>query len=130
VIGDMLVTTHAGADPTWNQPLMNGVGLSNAHSLHSYAFSDGATHTIVLLNLSLTSSQPVTFTGLAPTGNVTMNQLTSASPSDTNESGPVVVPHSALLSNFDPTSALSLPPYSLTVLSWSTGGLRRQMTSH
>ena len=130
VVGDMLVTTHAGADPTWNQPLMNGVGLSNAHSLHSYAFSDGATHTIVLLNLSLTSSQPVTFTGLAPTGNVTINQLTSASPSDTNESGPVVVPHSALLSNFVPTSALSLPPYSLTVLSWSTGGVRRQMTSH
>jgi hypothetical protein len=87
----MLQTVHSGADPTWNQPLVNSVQLNGAHYLQSFAFSSGSLRSLIVFNLQRTSSLPVTFVGAnAPFGTVTMQQLTSGSPSDTNETSSVV----------------------------------------
>jgi hypothetical protein len=117
--GDMLGTKQTGADPVWDQPLTNGVHLSKAHYLHSYAFAQGDSMALVLVNLSLATPLPVTFSGQAPAGAVTLNQLTSANPSDNNESGAVVVPKVSTITNFSASNPFELPPYSLSVLSWT-----------
>jgi hypothetical protein len=117
----MLQTTHTGADPTWNQPSVNSVQLNGAHFLHSFAFSNNGTGSVVVFNLSRSSALPVTFSGPnAPSGTVQMQQLTSANPSDTNETANVVNIVPSTLTNFAGSSGLSLPPYSMTVLTWNT----------
>ncbi len=117
----MLQTIQTGANPTWNQSTDNTVGLNNANYIQSFAFSNGAgAYSAVLLNLSLTNSLPVTFSGAnAPSGAVELQQLTSEEPTDNNENSSVVAPVSSSLSNFNPSSGISLPPYSMTVLTWS-----------
>jgi hypothetical protein len=116
----MLQTVHTGADPTWNQSMFNSVQLATAHYLQSFAFSSGNTYSLTVFNLNLTSSLPVTFNGAnAPSGTVQMTQLTSSQPSDTNETANVVAPVTSTLQNFNPATGLSLPPYSMTVLSWT-----------
>ncbi len=116
----MLQTVHSGADPTWNQPLVNSVQLNGAHYLQSFAFAQGQSLSAVIFNLSRSSALPITFSGVnAPTGTVQMQQLTSANPTDTNENSNVVNLSSATLTAFHPTTGLSLPPYSMTVLTWT-----------
>jgi alpha-L-arabinofuranosidase len=118
----MLQTVHTGADPTWNQALVNTVQLSGAHYLQSFAFSQGSNRSAVVFNLSRSAYLPVTFSGAnAPSGTVQMQQLTSANPTDTNESANVVSIMPSTLSNFNASAGLTLPPYSMTVLTWSTG---------
>lgn len=117
--GAMLQTVHTGADPTWNQALVNTVQFNGAHDLQSYAFSQGTSRSVVVFNFSRTSALPVTFSGAnAPSGSVQMQQLTSANPTDTNENSNVVTITPSTLNNFNPSSGLSLPPYSMTVLTW------------
>jgi hypothetical protein len=116
----MLQTLHSGADPTWNQPLVNTVKLTRAHYLQSFAFARGSQRSLVVFNLHRASSLPVSFSGMnAPTGAVRMQQLTSALPTDTNEDSVKVNIASQTLAGFDPSDTLSLPPYSMTVLSWT-----------
>jgi hypothetical protein len=116
----MVQTVHTGADPTWNESLTNSVQLNNAHYLESFAFSQGSSVSAVLFNLSRSSALPVTFSGAnAPEGTVQMQQLTSASPSDTNENASVVNIASSSISSFSATQSLSLPPYSMTVMAWT-----------
>jgi hypothetical protein len=116
----MLQTLHSGADPTWNQPLVNTVKLTRAHYLQSFAFARGSQRSLVVFNLHRASSLPVSFNGMnAPTGAVRMQQLTSALPTDTNEDSVKVNIASQTLAGFDPSDTLSLPPYSMTVLSWT-----------
>ena len=118
----MLQTVHSGADPTWNQPLVNTVALNNAHHLQSFAFLSGSQRSLVVFNLHRTSSLPVTFTGTkAPFGSVAMSRLTSASLSDTNEDAAKVNITTQTLGNFSAATGLSLPPYSMTVLTWTAG---------
>ncbi len=117
----MLQTVQSGANPTWDQTLVNSVYLNGAHDLQSYAFQNGTSFSLVLFNLSRTSALPVTFNGAnAPTGTVQVQQLTSANPTDTNETSNVVQIASSATTNFNDTTGLSLPPYSMTVLTWST----------
>ena len=117
----MLQTTHTGADPTWNQPSVNSVQLNGAHFLHSFAFSNNGNGSVVVFNLSRNSSLPVTFSGPnAPSGTVQMQQLTSANPTDTNETANVVNIVPSTLNGFVGSSGLTLPPYSMTVLTWTT----------
>ena len=119
--GTMLQTVQLGANPTWNQPLSSdGVILSNAHDLQSFAFQNGNTLSAIVFNLSQTSALPVTFSGSnAPSGSVQMTQITSANITDNNETGDVVAPATQTLSGFNAATGLSLPPYSMTVLSWA-----------
>jgi alpha-L-arabinofuranosidase len=115
----MLQTVHSGADPTWNQPLVNTVQLATAHFLQSYAFSNSSQNSLVVFNLSRTTSLPVTFSGPnAPSGSVQFQQLTSEKPADTNEVSNKVKIKGPELIETTPSTALSLPPYSMTVLTW------------
>jgi hypothetical protein len=116
----MLQTLHSGADPTWNQPLVNTVKLTGAHYLQSFAFSSGSQRSLIVINLHRASTLPVSFSGVnAPNGTVQMDRLTSALPTDTNEDSAKVRIASQTLAGFEPSDALSLPPYSMTVLSWT-----------
>jgi len=118
----MLRTVHSGANPTWDQPLLNTVQLTGAHYLQSFAFSSGSNYSLVVFNLHRTAALPVTFSGTnAPSGTVQVTLLTSPNITDTNESAEVVSPVTSVVAGFDPTAAFSLPPYSMTVLSWSGG---------
>jgi len=121
--GNMLQTVHSGANPTWNQPLSSdSVQLSNAHYLQSFAFQNGTTISAIVFNLSETAALPITFSGAnAPTGSVQMTQITSANLTDNNETAQVVTPTTQTLSGFNASAGLSLPPFSMTVLTWSTG---------
>jgi hypothetical protein len=66
----------------------------------------------------------VTFSGPnAPSGSVQFQQLTSAHLTDTNEAAEVVSPVSSTIANFNPTTGLSLPPYSMTTLTWGAGAV-------
>jgi hypothetical protein len=115
----MLRTVHSGANPTWDQPLVNTVQLAGAHYLQSFAFSSGSNRSLIVFNLHRTRSLPVTFSGVnAPSGTVVMETLTSGSPTDNNESleavgitGPVSVTAGA-------SHPISLPPYSMTLFAW------------
>ena len=120
--GNMLQTVQAGTNPTWNQPLSSdNVQLSNAHYLQSFAFLNGNQASTIVFNLSLTDAMPVTFSGVnAPTGTVEMTQLTSANMTDNNETASVVAPTTQTLNGFNPAAVLSLPPFSMTVLSWTS----------
>ncbi len=115
----MLQTTHTGADPTWNQPLVNTVQFNNAHDLHSFAFSSGGNRSAVIMNLSRTTALPVTFSGPnAPSGTVQMQQLTATNLSDTNEASNLVTITPTTLNRFSAAAGLTLPAHSMTVLTW------------
>jgi hypothetical protein len=120
--GTMLQTIHTGANPTWNQPLSSdSVQLNGAHYLQSFAFQNGTTTSAVVFNLNQTTALPVTFSGEnAPMGTVQMTQITSANITDNNETSQVVAPKTQSLSSFQSSTGLSLPPFSMTVLSWTS----------
>ena len=116
----MLTTTQSGANPTWNQSLVNSVQLNGVQDIESFAFSNGSQSGLILLNLNLTSAEPVTFSGVnAPTGTVQVTQLTAPAITDTNESSSLVAPVTSTQS-FTSSTTLSLAPYSMTALTWST----------
>jgi hypothetical protein len=119
--GVMLQTVHTGANPTWNQPLSSdNVVLNGAHYLQSFAFLNGNAASAVIFNLNQTASLPVTFSGAnAPSGSVQMSQITSANITDSNETADTVQTTTQTLSGFSPATGISLPPFSMTVLSWS-----------
>jgi hypothetical protein len=119
--GKMLQTLQTGANPTWNQPLSSdGVQLTGAHNLQSFAFQNGTAKSIIIFNLSQTAALPVTFSGVnAPAGTVTLQQLTSASILDNNETTDKVSATTSTLPSFSPAKALSLPPFSMTILTWT-----------
>lgn len=120
IFGDMLQTNQTGANPTWNQASMNGVQLSNANFIQSYAFSDGTNKSMVMFNLSRTTGYMVNFTGAnAPTGTLQELTLTSTNLTDSNEAGNLVAPAYRTLTNFGASSTLTLPPYSMTVITWT-----------
>ncbi len=125
MFGDLLETIQTGANPTWNQPKSanDNIALANAHYLQSFAFSDGTNNSVVVFNLHRTSALPVTFSGAnAPTGTVTIGQLTSKNITDTNESRNLVSITTSTASGFKSTASTSLPPYSMTVFTWSAKG--------
>jgi hypothetical protein len=116
-----LATHLTGPPHTWSQPESpNGkIHLENAHLLQTFAFADGASHSIILLNLSRTEAIPVTFAGsIKPSGQLEESQLTSAHITDSNELSEQVTPHQQHLAHFNPSVPYPLPPFSITVLTW------------
>lgn len=121
--GSMRKTIHSGDNPTWNQPLMNGTLLNNAHHLQSFFVVNGVRRGLILYNVHRTSSQNVTFSGShAPRNNVLVKRLTGPAITATNEVAANVVISSQSYANFDPATSFTLPPYSMTVLKWTTDG--------
>jgi hypothetical protein len=123
--GSMLSTVQTGANPTWNPPLStDGVQLGAAHEIQSFAFLNGTSHSVVLFNLSLTNSLPVTFSGVdAPSGTVQVSQLTSANITDNNETSNTVQTNSTT-ATISLSTPYVLPPYSMTVLSWTSDAVQ------
>ncbi|MBL9183209.1 MAG: hypothetical protein JNN17_13815 [Verrucomicrobiaceae bacterium] len=118
--GDMLRTTSSGDNPTWSITNTNRVTFTNAHHVQSFAFKNGTQRGLVVFNLHRTNALDVRFSGPnAPAGSLTLRRLTSANITDNNETAEIVAPTSQTLTSFDPAQALSLPPYSMTVLQWA-----------
>ena len=116
--GDLLQTTLSGDNPTWNQPLVNGVQYNNAHRIQSFAFANGSKRSVIVFNLDRANPLQVTFAGAnAPHGAVTIRQTSASSITATNESAQNVGITTQNVSNFDPAQPLALPPFSMTVLS-------------
>ena len=121
ISGSLLETIQTGANPTWNQPTNTNTNIATpkAHYLQSFAFSDGSSNGVIVFNLHRTSTLPVTFSGAnAPKGAVKVGQLTSRNVTDNNEQSNVVAATNTTVSNFSPTKATSLPPFSMTVFTW------------
>lgn len=120
--GDLVQTTQSGDNPMWNQPLTNRIELDNIPYVQSFAFAAATRRAVVLFNLHRTSALDVTVGGPnAPSGAVTLRRLTSATITDTNESSDTVAIATQTLTNFTPSQVLSLPPFSMTVLSSDVG---------
>ncbi len=137
ILPTMLTTTVSGANPTWNQALStnDSIQLANAHYLQPFAFTDGTHYSVVVFNLSRSGSLPVTFSGPnAPTGNVLISQFTSTNLTDNNEgltsNTPVVKGATqTTVTNFNPATSYSLPPYSMTVFLWPSEALPSSTTT-
>jgi alpha-L-arabinofuranosidase len=121
----MLGTSITGSDPTWDQPLSanDKIQLGRVHELQSFAFADTASTTMILLNLSRTTARSVSLAGqCAPQGKVTVQTLTSANITDTNELDDKVKTTSREQDGVVPGTVFSLPPFSMTALSSSNHG--------
>jgi alpha-L-arabinofuranosidase len=122
ILSSMLQTTASGANPTWvqAQSTNDSIQLSAAHEIQSFAFTDGGNNrSVIVFNLSRSAARQVTFSGTnAPTGSVTIGQLTSANITDTNETTSTVNNTSTTVSSFQSSTPYSLPPYSMTVFTW------------
>jgi hypothetical protein len=132
--GVMLKTVQSGTNPKWNQPLVNTVAMNGASVIQSFAFNNGSNgYSLILLNNSLTGAETVTFSGTnAPAGTVYQQQLTSANITDTNETSAVIAPTYTTLQGFKPATGITLPPFSMTVLTYSVGSptaLTRRMSN-
>lgn len=116
--GDLVETTQSGDNPLWSQPLTNRIQLDNVPYVQSFAFVNGNARGVVIFNLHRTSTLDVTVGGPnAPAGTVTMRRLAAANITDTNESADTVTVTTQTLTGFDGSQTLSLPPFSMTVLS-------------
>lgn len=122
----MLTTRVSGTDPTWDQPLSanDRVELKGAHELQSFAFSDSKTNSLIVFNLSRTEARSVGLAGqCAPRGTVTVETLTSAKITDSNEHENKVKIASREERDVVPgKSTFLLPPFSMTVLSSGNQG--------
>ena len=124
--GDMLQTIQSGANPTWDQPLSSdNVQLNGAHCLQSFAFLKGTSASVVIFNLNQSTALPVRFSGPhAPAGTVQMTLITSGKIADNNETSTVVQPVTQTLSGFNPETGLNLPPFSMTLLTWTSDAVQ------
>jgi hypothetical protein len=112
-----LTTEISSPNPTWNQPLStkDKIQLVEAHELQAFAFAEGPRRSLILLNLSRTQSLPISLTGPeAPTGAIMQTVLTAPHITDSNEQADLVEPRPTPYSSTE-----TLPPHSLTVLTWT-----------
>jgi hypothetical protein len=124
ILPTMVTTTLSGANPTWNQKHSNNdnVQLEQAHYLQTFAFSDGPKRSVIVFNLHRTGALPITFSGPeAPSGTIHLAQLTAKNITDSNELQQNVAIADTVLTNFNPGSPYSLPPFSMTVFTWIAG---------
>ncbi len=123
---NMLTTSIAGDNPTWNQPhTPNGnFAWDKVRELQSFAFADAGSTSLVVVNLSRTSPRTVGLRGAcAPSGHVTVQTLTSAKITDSNELQENVKTLTREEPNVVPgTSVFTLPPFSITSFSSSNAG--------
>jgi hypothetical protein len=122
ILSNMLETRLTGANPTWQQKLSQNdqVQLDQAHTLQTFAFSEGANRTLIIINLGRSGAQPITISGEAPTGPVKLSVLTSAHIDDTNEAANNVSIKESTLPTFNAQTPYQVPPFSMTVLTWTT----------
>lgn len=128
--GDLLQTTQSGDNPTWNQPLVNHVQYNAAHYIQSFAFANGAARSVIVFNLHRTDPLSVTLAGPnAPQGNVTIRRLSAPAITSTNETAENVTITTQTVAAFGPAQTITLPPFSMTVIS-TQGAARRRTARH
>ncbi len=128
ILPTMLATHMGGAQQVWDQPLStNGkVQLPGAHFLQTFAFAEGTQRSLILLNLSRDRSLPVLFRGEgAPGGKVTRAVLTAPAITSNNEHTEQVSIHREVLGSFDTKAPCRLPPFSMTILTWTAAPASR-----
>jgi len=121
ILPTMLQTRVTGANPTWDQQRgANGnIKLDKAHELQTFAFSDGAQRSLIVLNLSRTEALPITFSGDgAPNGSVTVSRLGADKITDSNEVVSKVGVSESTIANFSGQMPYRVPPFSMTVFRW------------
>jgi alpha-L-arabinofuranosidase len=119
ILPTLLSTSQTGANPTWNQAYTtnDNFSLPSAHFIQSFAYTDGTTLNVILFNLSRTSALPVNFAGLnAPVGTATVSTLTAAAIDANNETTENVAIKKSSQS-LTGGSTMTLPPFSMTVVS-------------
>jgi hypothetical protein len=116
-------TTQSGSNPTDPQYAygLNTVTLQTFHLLQSFAFtgSSNGSSSLVVFNVSPDYAEQVNFAGAVPSGTtVAVQQLTSVNPTDNNEAASVVSTTSSSIPSFNPSTAITLPPFSMTSFTW------------
>lgn len=127
--GDLIATKHEGANPTFSaRGVFSSKGVESIEDLPviwSYAFREEDRLGLVLVNLD--TSQPhrvsVEFDGRVKSKQAQAWQLAAKTISDSNEfeeTTPKVAVRDASISGFQSGYELSLPPHSLTAMTWRT----------
>ena len=122
--GDLLRTSHGGADPKYTQAPINAItGPVQLPLLQSFAYRDGDDYALLLLNLDLTEEMTVIVQSpTTPDPNALVHQLASDSIYDNNESAENVTVETIQLSDFSQSYELVLPPHSLSMIEWGKAG--------
>jgi hypothetical protein len=125
IMGDMMVTTHSGANPSWLQPPINGIDQEiEVPFVQSFAFRRGDRHSIVLFNLHLDQGQAVRLSlDEPPAAQAQMLQLAAASIHDDNEDAENVTIEEWAVNDFGDQYELTLPPHSVTAILWRAEAL-------
>ena len=121
--GDLIQTTHSGADPIWRQEAINGIDQPlDVNTIHSFAYRDGDDHYLLLFNLDLAKTQPVDIVPAQPFSSyVQTTQLSGRSIGANNETVEEVRLAESYRTDFSAT--IELPPHSLTLFHWHTSDL-------
>ena len=134
IIGPMYSCPIAG-NPTYNfAGSPNGISplpaLNNVPYLYAFCFENGSNRSLVLINTDLSNSHTISFSGTnPPQGTVTQLQYAPAALDDMNEapSGTVTNQTQATVAiettTLSSPSSIALPPYSVTALNYTTGGV-------
>lgn len=130
LVGDLVVTEQSGYNPTWVQPPGNDiVEAIDVPVIQSFALRSAAQNSLILFNLDLTTPQRVALVlPHMPSGEVTRLELTAPEPISSNEAVAAVFPTTSTITLL-PTTTLTLPPFSLTVLLWP-GDPALRITTH
>ncbi|MDE1163404.1 MAG: hypothetical protein PW792_15885 [Acidobacteriaceae bacterium] len=122
LLGNMVATESTGANPTWHQPASTNdkIAAGDIPLLQSFAFADGAKHSLVVFNLSRDRALPVHLAGIVANRNgVQVTTLTADHIEDSNENGEHVKLRDTAEKSIDAAATLPLSPFSMTVFSWT-----------
>ncbi|MDZ4861368.1 MAG: choice-of-anchor D domain-containing protein, partial [Candidatus Hydrogenedentes bacterium] len=122
IFGNMVETTHSGALPTQTVGAVNGLSaVTTFQVVNSFAYHDGYEHSTVLFNLDLDSPHAVRLDhAQTPQQIAKMYQFAPANINHTNEDAQMLDYSTTTLNDFSASYPMTLPPRSLTVLTWST----------
>jgi len=123
VAGNLMMTTHDAAQPSWRQAPINGIGSeTTVDEIQSFAFGDGERRGLVLFNLSLHQTRRMTLSlPHSPAGEAMLYSIAPSSIHDNNEDSTTVVIDSMRITDFDDGYELDLPPHSIHALNWPNG---------
>ena len=120
IIGDVITTVQTGADPTWLQPAINGIGTATTvHKVQSFAFRDGNDYGLILMNLDLNDPQVVRLDlPSTPQASASLHAIEPANLGDINATSEVVTLTTTQLGDFADGYQMILPAHSIRAVRW------------
>jgi hypothetical protein len=120
VRGDLVATEQGGANPTVTVPAINSLGTPQELALiRSYGYRDTLTGAVVLFNLDLHAAQTVQLDLPEDVDLVAQwHLLTGETWEAGNESAETVTITTTAIGNFSADYQLTLPPFSMSVITW------------